>query len=165
MRIMEGARLRVKDVDFARREILIRDGKGFKDRVTMLPQSVDGPLRAHLATVRRLHVLDREDGWGEVWLPYAVARKYPAAGREWAWQYVFPADRRSFDPRSGVQRRHHLSYQAFQRAMRQAVRDAGSRSSQLHTRCGTPSRRTFSSPSTTSALCRNCSGTRTSRPR
>jgi integron integrase len=124
-RIMENLRLRVKDVDFARREILIRDGKGFKDRVPMLPQCVARPLREHLAAVQRQHAHDLAEGFGEVWLPYALARKYPVAGREWAWQYVFPADRRSSDPRSGASRRHHLGDQAFQRAMRQAVRDAG----------------------------------------
>jgi len=125
MRIMEGVRLRVKDVDFARREILIRDGKGFKDRVTMLPRSVSQPLRVHLASVQRQHALDLADGFGEVWLPFALARKYPVAGRERGWQYVFPADRRSIDLRSGIARRHHLGDQAFQRAMRQAVREAG----------------------------------------
>ena len=125
MRIMEGVRLRVKDVDFARREILIRDGKGFKDRVTMLPRSVARPLRTHVVSVQQLHERDLADGCGEVWLPFAIARKYPGAAREWAWQYVFPADRRSRDPRSGAVRRHHLGDQAFQRAMRQAVRDAG----------------------------------------
>jgi integron integrase len=124
MRIMEGLRLRVKDVDFARREILIRDGKGSKDRVTILPQSVARPLRAHLATVQRQHALDLADGFGEVWLPHALARKYSSASPEWAWQYGFPADRRSADPRSNASRRHHLGDQAFQRAMRQAVRDA-----------------------------------------
>jgi integron integrase len=125
MRIMEGVRLRVKDVDFARREILIRDGKGFKDRVTVLPRSVARSLRAHLASVRQLHERDLAEGFGEAWLPFALARKYPTAAREWAWQYVFPADRRSRDPRGGTVRRHHLGDQAFQRAMRQAVRDAG----------------------------------------
>ena len=125
MRIMEGVRLRVKDVDFARREILIRDGKGFKDRVTMLPRNAARPLRAHLASVRQVHERDLSDGFGEAWLPFALARKYPGAAREWAWQYVFPADRRSRDPRSAAVRRHHLGDQAFQRAMRQAVRDAG----------------------------------------
>ncbi len=125
MRIMEGVRLRVKDVDFARREILIRDGKGFKDRVTMLPRSAARPLRTHLASVQQLHERDLADGFGEAWLPFALARKYPGAAREWAWQYVFPADRRSRDPRSAAVRRHHLGDQAFQRAMRQAVRDAG----------------------------------------
>jgi integron integrase len=125
MRIMECVRLRVKDVEFTRHEILIRDGKGFKDRVTMLPRGVMRPLRAHLATVQEQHGLDLRDGFGDVLLPFALARKFPTAGREWAWQYVFPADRRSPDPRTGIVRRHHVSDQAFQRAMRQAVRDAG----------------------------------------
>jgi len=125
MRIMEGVRLRVKDVDFARREILIRDGKGFEDRVTMLPRSVARPLRTHVVSVRQLHEHDLADGCGEVWLPFAIARKYPGAAHEWAWRYVFPADRRSSDPCSDAVRRHHLGDQAFQRAMRQAVRDAG----------------------------------------
>ena len=125
MRIMEGVRLRVKDIDFARREILIRDGKGFKDRVTMLPRSVVRSLDSHLERVRELHRLDLEDGFGEVWLPFALARKYPTAGREWAWQYAFPSMRRAPDPRTGVVRRHHVTDQSFQRAMKQAVRDAG----------------------------------------
>jgi integron integrase len=125
MRIMEGVRLRVKDVEFTRRQILVRDGKGAKDRVTMLPSGIAGPLRAHLSQVRLQHALDLADGFGDVWLPYALARKYPAANREWGWQYVFPADRRSRDPRTGIVRRHHVADQAFQRAMRQAVRDAG----------------------------------------
>ena len=125
MRIMEGLRLRVKDVDFARNEILVRDGKGAKDRITMLPGRVAQPLRRHLAAVQQLHRSDLEEGFGAVWLPGALARKYPAAAREWAWQYVFPGDRRSADPRSAVVRRHHLSDQSFQRAMRQALRGAG----------------------------------------
>jgi integron integrase len=124
LRIMEGVRLRVKDVDFARREILVRDGKGAKDRVTMLPRGLAGALRAHLAEVQERHALDLADGFGEVWLPHALARKYPAALREWGWQWVFPAERLSADPRSGAVRRHHLSDQSFQRAMKQAVRDA-----------------------------------------
>jgi integron integrase len=125
MRIMECVRLRVKDVDFSRREILIRDGKGAKDRVTMLPRVAVRPLRQQLVFARELHTLDLRDGFGEVWLPFALARKFPTAGRAWGWQYAFPADRRSCDPRTGVSRRHHISDQAFQRAMKQAVRDAG----------------------------------------
>ena len=125
MRIMEGVRLRVKDVDFGRREILIRDGKGFKDRVTMLPRSVVPRLRRQLDDVRGQHELDLADGYGNVWLPFALARKYPHDGREWPWQYVFPAARRSSDPRGAAPRRHHIGDQAFQRAMQQAVRDAG----------------------------------------
>jgi len=125
MRIMEGMRLRVKDVEFTRREILVRDGKGQKDRVVMLPDRVAGPLQQQLADTRTLHKSELAAGRGEVYLPDALGRKYPGAGREWGWQYVFPAAALSRDPRSGVVRRHHLSDQAFQRAMRQAVRDAG----------------------------------------
>jgi integron integrase len=125
MRIMECLRLRVKDVEFARGEILVRDGKGFKDRVTMLPTSAAGLLQEHLARVRELHERDVAEGVPPVFLPYALERKYPNAGREWGWQFVFPADGLAVDPRSGVTRRHHLQDQAFQRAMKQAVRDAG----------------------------------------
>lgn len=125
MRIMECLRLRVKDVDFKRREILIRDGKGFKDRVTMLPTSLAATLEAHLAKVRKLHEDDLQQGFGAVYLPYALERKYPNAAREWAWQYVFPAAKLSTDPRSNETCRHHVQEQAVQRAVKQAVRDAG----------------------------------------
>lgn len=125
MRVMEGMRLRVKDVEFSRQEILIRDGKGLKDRVTVLPRAIVPSLRDQLARAQELHRNDLSAGWGAVWLPYALARKYPQAGKEWTWQYVFPVDERSRDPRSGAVRRHHVSDQAFQRAIRQAVRDAG----------------------------------------
>jgi integron integrase len=125
MRVMEGMRLRVKDMDFARREILIRDGKGYKDRVTVLPRAIESSLRDQLDHAATLHRHDLAAGFGAVWLPDALARKYPQADREWAWQYVFPAAGRSPDTRTGIVRRHHLSDQAFQRAMRQAVRDAG----------------------------------------
>jgi len=125
LRIMEALRLRIKDVEFARGEILVREGKGFKDRVTMLPAVLAEPLKAHLKQVRELHEQDVAEGYGEVYLPYALDRKYPNAGREWGWQYVFPSKNRSVDPRSGVVRRHHVQDQAIQRAIRQAVRDAG----------------------------------------
>ncbi len=125
MRIMECLRLRVKDVDFARGEILVRDGKGFKDRVTMLPSTLAAPLRDHLVQVKALHDRDLGNGGGETGLPYALDRKYPGAGRQWAWQYVFPSASLSTDPRSGAVRRHHLLDQAIQRALRQALRDAG----------------------------------------
>jgi len=124
LRIMEAVRLRVKDIEFSRDEILVRDGKGRKDRITMLPRCVRGALRAHLSEVHKLHDQDVAEGFGNVWLPSALARKYPFAPRAWGWQYVSPAERRSLDPRSGIERRHHLSDQSFQRAMRQAVRDA-----------------------------------------
>ena len=125
MRIMEGVRLRVKDVEFTRRLIVVRDGKGQKDRIAVLPDRLSRPLAAQLAGARALHQRDLAQGFGAVWLPHALARKYPNAAREWGWQYVFPAAQRSIDPRTRTVRRHHLGDQAFQRAMRQAVRDAG----------------------------------------
>jgi integron integrase len=124
MRILEGVRLRVKDVDFEQREIIVRDGKGAKDRITVLPRGVMPRLRMHLRQVYEIHQRDLADGFGAVYLPLALSRKWPSAPREWGWQYVFPGPIRSRDPRGGVIRRHHLSHQAFQRAMRQAVRDA-----------------------------------------
>ncbi|NOT65361.1 MAG: integron integrase [Methylotenera sp.] len=130
MRILEGLRLRVKDIDFARKEILIRDGKGYKDRVTMLPLSLVIPLQAHLAQVKMLHEKDLAQGYGAVYMPFALGKKYPYAARDWAWQYVFPSGKLSVDPRSldengaGETRRHHVQDQAIQRAVRQAVVDA-----------------------------------------
>ncbi|MDD2701408.1 MAG: integron integrase [Sideroxydans sp.] len=125
LRIMECVRLRVKDVEFSRGEILVRDGKGFKDRVTMLPSAVAAPLKTHLERVRSLHQQDLAAGFGEVYLPYALDKKYPSAGRDWAWQYVFPSANLSEDPREGKTRRHHIQDQAVQRAVKQAVRAAG----------------------------------------
>jgi integron integrase len=124
MRVMECLRLRVKDVDFGRREILVREGKGFRDRVTMLPHALVVDLESHLLRVRRLHESDLRNGYGEVFMPYALARKYPRAAREWPWQYVFPAARLSTDPRSGSVRRHHADVKAIQRTLRSALRAA-----------------------------------------
>ena len=125
MRILEALRLRVKDVDFGRREILIRNGKGAKDRVTMLPDRLRTRLRQQVVHAQRLHEIDVRDGFGAVSMPVALARKYPSAALEWCWQYVFPADRRSLDPRTGITRRHHVSDQSFQRAIREALRASG----------------------------------------
>ena len=125
LRIMEALRLRVKDVEFARREIVVRDGKGYKDRVTMLPSALVVLLEEHLRRVKALHEQDLAAGVEAVYLPYALERKYPNAGREWGWQYVFPAARLSIDPRSGLSRRHHLMDQTVQRAVKDAVRRAG----------------------------------------
>jgi integron integrase len=127
MRILEVLRLRVKDIDFARKEIFVRDGKGFKDRITMLPVKLVKPLRAHLEKVKLMHEDDLLNGFGSVYLPNALAKKYPSAAHDWAWQYVFPSKRLSVDPRSedAVTRRHHIQDQAIQRAVRQAVVDAG----------------------------------------
>lgn len=125
MRLMEVMRLRVKDVDFSRKEILIRDGKGMKDRVTVLPQCLILPLQGHLAVVRAIHQTELQAGRGDVYLPFALERKYPKAPMEWAWQYVFPAAGLSRDPRSGKVRRHHLDEKRVQRAFKVAVKQAG----------------------------------------
>ncbi|MGZ8219937.1 integron integrase [Methylomagnum sp.] len=125
MRLMECVRLRVKDVDFEMRQLTVRDGKGGKDRVTMLPALLAEPLKAHLEQVRALHRADLAEGGGEVWLPDALAVKYPNAPREWGWQYVFPARSLSVDPRSGRRRRHHVDEKALQRAVKKAVQATG----------------------------------------
>ena len=125
LRIMEAVRLRVKDLDFQRNEIRVRDGKGGKDRVTMLPLTLKEPLRRQIEGVHRLHQNDLRLGFGEVYLPYALERKYKNASKESGWQYVFPADKLSVDPRSGKIRRHHISEQQVQRAVKTAVRKAG----------------------------------------
>ena len=121
MRLMECVRLRVKDVDFGQNQIVVREGKGFKDRVTMLPESLKAALGEHLRRVKFLHEKDLAEGNGRVYLPYALSRKYPAADREWGWQYVFPAGNVSRDPRSGEVRRHHTNEQGLQRAVKAAV--------------------------------------------
>lgn len=124
LRLMECLRLRVQDVDFVRREITVRQGKGGKDRRTMLPAISVEALQGQLVEARRLHQRDLAAGFGEVWLPDALARKYPNAAREWGWQYVFPASVRCVDPRSGATRRHHLDETVLQRAVKNAVRRA-----------------------------------------
>jgi len=125
MRLMECVRLRVKDVDFAANHILVRDGKGWKDRVTMLPDRLKAKLQTHLKRVKLLHEKDLAAGQGRVYLPFALSKKYPNAEREWGWQYVFPAAGLSRDPRSSVMRRHHVNEQGLQRAVKEAVRLAG----------------------------------------
>lgn len=125
MRLMEGLRLRVKDIDFERREIVIREGKGSKDRVTVLPENLIEPLQQRLHKTRQTHQADLDEGYGEVHMPDALHVKYPQAGRAWGWQYVFPSQARSVDPRSGVIRRHHLSEQSVQRAVSGAAKRAG----------------------------------------
>jgi integron integrase len=122
LRLMEVIRLRIKDLDFANRQIIVRDGKGENDRITMFPDVLLEPLRLHLQQVRAQHDLDLSLGFGTVYLPYALERKYPHANREFAWQYVFPAPVLSTDPISGVRQRHHLSEANLQRAVKQAAR-------------------------------------------
>ncbi|MFA6094987.1 MAG: integron integrase [Candidatus Paceibacterota bacterium] len=125
LRLMECVRLRVKDVDFERCEILIRDGKGGKDRVTMLPSSAATGLTAHLEQRRTLFEDDKRVGKANVFLPGALAVKYPNAATEWSWQYIFPSGSYSLDPRSGVERRHHVDEKLLQRAMKKAVQASG----------------------------------------
>jgi integron integrase len=120
LRLSEALQLTIKDIDFAQHQIVVRDGKGGNNRVTMLPISVVDPLKDHLKIVQRQHQQDLEQGYGSVYLPYALERKYPNADRQWIWQYVFSAERRSKDPRSGIVRRQHLDESGLQRAVKQA---------------------------------------------
>jgi integron integrase len=125
LRQIECLSLRVKDIDFAYRQILVRDGKGAKDRVTMLPEHLVQPLQGHLGKVHALHGRDLKAGFGETRLPYALGRKYPRAGRDWAWQFVFPSVNRSADPDGGVLRRHHVHPDTLGKAVTHAARAAG----------------------------------------
>jgi integron integrase len=125
LRLMECMRLRVQDVDFAYRQITVRDGKGQKDRRTILPAPLIEPLKHHLARVRLQHEEDVRLGYGSVHLPHALAHKYPKAATEWVWQYVFPSARLSVDPGTGERRRHHASEDRLQKAVKQAMRCAG----------------------------------------
>ncbi|KAB7627445.1 integron integrase [Alkalilimnicola sp. S0819] len=125
LRLLESVRLRVKDLDFTHRAIYVRDGKGRKDRIVTLPEDLCLPLRRHLQTRRTLFEQDLADGVGSVYLPHALARKYPSAPEEWAWQYVFAANQLSHDPRSEVRRRHHFAESSVQKAVKNAVRRAG----------------------------------------
>lgn len=125
LRVQEGLQLRVKDLDFRRGEIVVREGKGQKDRVTMLPAALDEPLQEHLRGVRRRHEADLRAGLGQAPLPYALAQKYPNAAREWGWQWVFPASSHYVDSRTGIQHRHHLHESVVQKAVHEAVWRAG----------------------------------------
>ncbi|WP_297835065.1 integron integrase [Thermomonas sp.] len=125
MRLMECLRLRVKDVDFARNEILIRNGKGAKDRRTMLPRTLEEPLRREIERARLLHVQDLAEGLGETPLPDALARKYPNSGKEFGWQFVFPSDQRSINPYTGRTHRHHVDDGVLSRAIKRARGQAG----------------------------------------
>jgi integron integrase len=121
IRVTECVRLRVKDLDFGNQSIIVRSGKGDKDRVTLLPEFLHCPLKTHLKAVKAVHAQDLAKEYGAVYLPEALERKYPNASREWGWQYVFPADKLTVDPRSGVVRRHHIGQQVLQRAMKTAL--------------------------------------------
>lgn len=125
MRLMECLRMRVQDIDFAHGEIIVRNGKGSKDRVTMLPDALKPPLRDQLKRAQAVHQRDLVAGWGRVVLPDALDRKYPNAATEWGWQWVFPQERRWCDPKTGMQGRHHVHPTVMQRAMKEAVRASG----------------------------------------
>ncbi|WP_456405408.1 integron integrase [Thiolapillus sp.] len=125
LRLIEAVRLRVMDLEFDRKAILVRNGKGAKDRVVTLADELIQPLQRHLQNVKTTHERDLEAGFGCVHLPHALSRKYPNACREWGWQYVFPASRRGIDPRNGMERRHHIDVSVIQKAVKVAVRRAG----------------------------------------
>ena len=125
LRLSEGLSLRVKDVDFAQQQIIVRDTKGNESRVTMLPESIAEELKIHLQSVKLLHQQDLQKGYGSVYLPFALERKYKKAKYDWIWQFVFPSTSISKDPRSGEVRRHHLHETSLQKALKQAVRQAG----------------------------------------
>ncbi|MDJ0691856.1 MAG: integron integrase, partial [Xenococcaceae cyanobacterium MO_188.B32] len=125
LRLSEGLSLRVKDIDFAQQQIIVRDTKGNESRVTMLPESIAEELKIHLQSVKVIHQQDLQKGYGSVYLPFALERKYPRAKYDWIWQFVFPSVSISKDPRSGEVRRHHLHESSLQKALKQAVRKAG----------------------------------------
>jgi integron integrase len=134
LRLMECVRLRVKDVDLDRRQILVREGKGNKDRITMLPETATAALKDHLLHVKQVFENDLKEGYGQVYLPNALERKYPNANRQWIWQYVFPAKRLSVDPRGRLKRRHHIHENSLQKAVKKAAALAGiSKSIGCHT--------------------------------
>jgi integron integrase len=125
LRLTEGLSLRVKDIDFTQQQIIVRDTKGNENRVTMLPESIAEELKIHLQSVKILHQQDLQKGYGSVYLPFALERKYPRAKYDWIWQFVFPSSSISKDPRSGEVRRHHLHESSLQKALKQAVHQAG----------------------------------------
>ena len=125
LRLMECLRLRVQDIDFSRNEILVRDGKGAKDRITMLPEPPKVPLQDHLKQIKALHQQDVAEGWGRVLLPHALDRKYPNAPKEWRWQWVFPQEHRWVNGKTKEQGRHHIDESLVQKAVRDAVTKAG----------------------------------------
>ena len=124
LRLMECLRLRVQDIDFSRNEILVRDGKGAKDRITMLPESLKAPLQQHLKTVKAIHERDLADGWGRVLLPDALDRKDPNAPKEWRWQWIFPQENRCKNPKTGEEGHHHVHESVIQKAVNSAVKRA-----------------------------------------
>jgi integrase len=125
LRLLEGLRLRIQDLKFERSQVIVRNSKGAKDRVSLLPPALVQPIRDQMAFAKQLHAQDLAAGLGEVYLPYALERKYPGASKQWGWQYLFPAVNTAVDPRSGKIRRHHLGESAIQRAVKRAITVAG----------------------------------------
>jgi integrase len=162
LRLMECVRLRVKDVDFELAQITVRDAKGGKDRVTMLPVNLAEPLRRHLVRIKAQHEQDIDDGFGNVHLPFALGRKFPNAAREWRWQYVFPSSRLSIDPRTGRRQRHHMAEGLLQRALKRAVDTARIAKRANATVCVTLLQHICSRKGTISEPYRNYLGTKTS---
>ena len=124
LRLMECVRLRVKDIDFKYNQIIVKDGKGNKDRITLLPAKYKEALQMQLKKVKAIHKQDLADGFGKVYLPNALDKKFPNAGKEWAWQYVFPASQLSVDPRTQIKRRHHISESMIQKSVKTAARES-----------------------------------------
>ena len=139
LRLLEYIRLRIQDIDFGQGLILVRGGKGGKDRTTILPRNLHDELQAQIAAVKAIHHQDLEEGFGEVYIPEALARKYPKATRETGWQWVFPAKKRSLDPRSGREMRHHVLESGLQKAVKQAAKQAGIDKKTSCLPCGTAS--------------------------
>ena len=125
LRVLECLRLRVKDIDFCLNQIVVRDGKGKKDRITVLPEGIKSDIDKHLQYVHRTHQEDLRRGFGRVYLPYALNRKYPAADKQWGWQYVFPSKTLSIDPRSAIKRRHHMHESSIRKAIHKAAKISG----------------------------------------
>ena len=162
LRLMECVTLRVKDLDFDRKTIVVRQGKGGKDRVVMFPTTLIEPLRLQLERSRSLWAEDRAARRAGVWIPDALARKYPRSGESWSWHWVFPSATLSTDPRTNVRRRHHQYEQTVGRAIARRSRRRRFRRRLRPTRCATRSQRTCSNPASTSGACRSCSGIATS---
>src|SRR5712692_1281305 len=166
LRIMEAVRIRVKDIDVPMKQLTVRSGKGDKDRFTTFPATLTPLLQNHLAGVKTLHQQDAAQGHGEVYLPHALARKYPHAAKEWGWQYVFPARDISEDPRAGITRRHHVDPSVINKAIKVAVRRVGlTKHISAHTFRHSFATHLLQRAVRISALCSNCSGTTMWLPR
>ncbi len=163
LRLTEALRLRVKDLDFGFRQVVVRDGKGGKDRFTVLPTKLIEPLQKQLQTVRKLHEMDLRNGLGRVEMPFALSRKYPNAEKEWAWQYVFPSKNLSVNARSGQTGRHHVSPSSLQNFSKKPCKKAASRKTPVPTRFAIRLRRIFCKTAVTFAPFRTCSDTRNFR--